>query len=101
MKVKYVGESFIVGLTDGKVYECVEVDETDKEGLDFGILLRIVDDDLDNENYEDDPDWKPGYLYSPTNPAPLDMSSPGGRWEIVEDDENGTLAKIMQRECIK
>ncbi|GHU37026.1 hypothetical protein FACS1894105_08380 [Clostridia bacterium] len=45
--------------------------------------------------YDLDDGYAPGYLYSPINPAPLDGSSPGGRWEIVEDDENGTLAKAI------
>ena len=91
MKLRYIGSSFgVAGLTDGKVYECL--------GVEFeGTALRIIDDDLDDWNYNDDPEWKPGYLYSITNPAPSDGSSPGGRWEIVEDDEQGTLAKIIPR----
>lgn len=63
MKLKYIGESFGVdGLTNGKVYEAV----------DEGDFYRVIDDS------EED------YLYSKSNPAPLDGSSPGGRWEIVE-----------------
>lgn len=79
MKVKYIGESFGVdSLTDGCVYECVGV-----EG-DFGFL-RTVDD-----RGED-------YLYSATNPRPLDHSCGGGKWEIVEDDPIGTLQKAIGR----
>ena len=79
MKVKYIGESFGVdSLTDGRVYECVGV-----EG-DFGFL-RIVDDSGED------------YLYSATNPRPLDHSCGGGRWEIVEDDPIGTLQKARGR----
>ena len=75
MKVKYVGESFgAVSLTDGKIYECI--------GFDSG-MLRIIDDS------EED------YLYSVVNPRPLDGSSKGGKWEIVEDDENGTLTELF------
>ena len=75
MKVRYVGESFGVdSLTNNKVYDCI--------GVEFD-LLRIVDDS------EED------YLYSSINPAPLDGSSPGGRWEIIEDDTAGTLANII------
>ena len=73
MKVQYIGESFgAVSLTSNKIYEClgVEVD---------GNALRIVDDS------EED------YLYGITNPSPLDGSSPGGKWKIIEDDEQGTL----------
>ena len=74
MKVKYIGNSFgSAGLTDGKVYECV--------GIEQGFL-RIIDDS------EED------YLYSPSNPAPLDDSSPGGYWEIIED-EKGMLKKLI------
>lgn len=76
MKVRYIGQSFGVdGLTDGKIYECL--------GVEYD-LLRIVDDS------EED------YLYSSINPAPTDRSSPGGRWEIVEDDASGTLAKFIK-----
>lgn len=85
MKVRYVGESFGVdSLTDQKIYTCLAV-----EWAPFGALLRIVDDS------EED------YLYSPTNPAPLDGSSPGGKWEIIEDDENQSLYKAINRKRLK
>ena len=75
MKVKYIGESFgAVSLTNGKVYECL--------GFDNG-MLRVIDDS------------KEDYLYSVVNPRPLDGSSKGGKWEIVEDDENNTLTKLF------
>ncbi len=48
-------------------------------------MLRVVDDS------EED------YLYSVVNPRPLDGSSPGGKWEIVEDDQNKTLEKLMEK----
>ena len=64
MKLKYIGESFgAVSLTNGKIYEATEEK--------FGY--RVIDDSGED------------YLYSKTNPAPLDGSSPGGRWEIVEE----------------
>ena len=49
-------------MTNDKVYEATEEE--------FGY--RVVDDSGED------------YLYSKENPAPLDMSSPGGRWEIIE-----------------
>lgn len=61
MKIKYIGESF-EDLTNDEVYEATEEE--------FGY--RVVDDSGED------------YLYSKENPAPLDMSSPGGRWEIIE-----------------
>lgn len=65
MKLKYVGESFgVESLTNGKIYDA----SIDKSGM-----YRVIDDSGED------------YLYSPTNPAPLDGSSPGGRWEIVEE----------------
>ena len=77
MKVKYIGESFGVdSLTDGHVCECVSVEN------DFGFL-RIIDDSGED------------YLYSATNPRPLDHSCEGGRWEIIEDDPMGTLKKAI------
>ena len=77
MKVRYKGPTFgAVSLTSEKVYQCLGVEVA-------GLALRIVDDS------EDD------YLYSAKNPAPLDGSSPGGRWEIVEDDGKGTLSRVI------
>ncbi len=74
-KVKYIGESFGVdSLTDGKIYECL--------GFDSG-MLRVIDDS------EED------YLYSVVNPRPTDGSSRGGKWEIIEDDENRTLTELF------
>ena len=63
MKIKYVGQSFGVdSLTNNKIYEAVEEDG----------MYRVIDDSGED------------YLYSKEKPAPLDGSSPGGRWEIVE-----------------
>ena len=64
MKLRYIGESFGVdSLTNGKVYEATIEDED---------YYRVIDDSGED------------YLYSMVNPAPLDGSSEGGRWEIVE-----------------
>ncbi len=77
MRVRYVGESFgIDGLTNGKVYNVIEVDEVSG-------ALRVVDDSGED------------YLYSPTNPKPLSGNSSGGKFEIVEDDEKGSLQKAI------
>lgn len=74
-KIKYIGESFGVDeLTNGKVYECL--------GFDSG-MLRVMDDSDED------------YLYSVVNPRPTDGSSKGGKWEIVEDDEKGTLTELF------
>lgn len=64
MKLKYIGESFGVdSLTNGRVYEAIE-----ENGM-----YRVIDDSGED------------YLYSKINPAPLDGSSKGGKWMIVED----------------
>lgn len=79
MRVRYIGESFGVdGLTSGKVYDVVAFEE-------WNGLLRVIDDSDED------------YLYSVVNPAPLDGSGAGGYWEIVEDDERGTLARAIPR----
>ena len=76
MKLKYIGESFGVdSLTNGKIYDCL--------GIEDG-MLRIVDDS--NEDY----------LYSVANPRPLDGSSKGGKWEIIEDDKACSLTELFQ-----
>ena len=63
VKLRYKGESFGVdSLTDGKIYNAVEEDG----------MYRVIDDSGED------------YLYSMTNPAPLDGSSKGGKWEIID-----------------
>lgn len=65
MKLRYIGPSFGVdSLTDGRIYEA-----TEENGM-----YRVTDDSGED------------YLYSKTNPAPLDGSSPGGKWEVIEND---------------
>lgn len=66
-KVKYIGKTFYGGydgLSNGKIYNCVGCSE---EGW-----LQIVDDSDED------------YCYSATKPAPLDGSSEGGKWELIE-----------------
>lgn len=64
MRLKYIGETFgAVSLTNGKVYDATVEDED---------YYRVIDDSGED------------YLYSKVNPAPLDGSSKGGKWEIVE-----------------
>ena len=80
MRVKYIGESFYGnGLTDGRTYKCLGAENA---GM-FGATLRVIDDS------EED------YLYSAKCPGPWNNSSPAGKWEIVEDDEKGTLKKAI------
>lgn len=89
MKVKYIGPDMgATGPRNNGVYEVVEVSKDYKE-------LLVIDECLSDFNYDDDPNWKPGYLYSAT--APTLWGSPehiysGGKFYIVED-ENGQLAK--------
>ena len=65
MKIKYIGESFGVdSLTDGKIYEAVE-----ENGM-----YRVIDDSGED------------YLYSKETPSPLDGSSKGGVWKIIETE---------------
>ena len=80
--MKYKGTTFgggVLGLTDGKTYECT--------GVEYD-LLRIIDDEGED------------YLYSASAPAPLNGETTPGKWEIVEDDENGTLANLITKEKV-
>ena len=73
MKVRYVGETFFDGdgLTDGAVYTCLGVE---------GPFLRIIDGSGED------------YLYYAKRPGPTNPSEGrGGKFEIVEDDEKGSL----------
>lgn len=75
MKLRYKGSTFgPEGLTDNKVYICLGVE---------GPFVQIIDDSDED------------YLYSRRGPAPLEGTIPPGRWEIVEDDEKGTLKKAL------
>lgn len=75
MKVRYKGLSFGVdGLTDNKIYSC--------KAVEIGNF-RIVDDSDED------------YLYSATNPGPCDDANVSGKWEVVEDDEIGTLKEAI------
>jgi len=75
LKVRYIGKSFgVESLTDGKVYECI--------GIEDG-MLRIIDDSQED------------YLYSAIKPASLENMDLCGKWEIVEDNENKDLEKLI------
>lgn len=71
MKVKYTGETFSFGLTNGKVYECLGIEDW---------FLRIVDDTDED------------YLYFIDKPCQIDQPEIYGRWEIIEDSPDGLLA---------
>lgn len=76
MKLRYVGESFgAVSLTNGKIYEAT-IEDND--------YYRVVDDSGED------------YLYSKENPAPCNGSSPGGKWEIVDESNKYSIA---DRDC--
>lgn len=78
MKVKYVGRDIGVdGLINNHIYEVVRVDE-------LTGYLSVID-----ERGED-------YLYHPQNPRPIASAHhPGGRFEVVVDDENKSLYKAI------
>lgn len=78
MKVRYIGRNIGVdGLVSNRVYEVNGVDE-------LTGYLAVID-----ESGED-------YLYNPKNPRPIaSPDHPGGRFEIVEDDDNHTLEKVI------
>lgn len=78
MKLRYVGESFgAVGLTNGHIYIATVYDRD---------YYRVFDDSAQD------------YMYPRVNPRPCDGSSPGGKWEIVEDmtEEERELEKRIQ-----
>lgn len=67
LRLKYLGESFgAASLTDGKVYE-------GWADPDISGMYRVIDDSGED------------YLYSMDNPAPLDGSSKGGKWKILDN----------------
>lgn len=80
LKVKYLGPNIgVTMLTNDKIYEVL--------GIECG-MLRIRDDDPDDET---------GYLYDLINPGTIDGKITG-KFIIIEDDEKGTLGKIINDE---
>ncbi|WP_297017533.1 hypothetical protein [uncultured Dialister sp.] len=75
MKVRYIGPNQGVdSLTDNKVYTVVSVDAP---------WIQIIDDSEE------------GYAYLINEPRLLD-SKVAGKFEIVEDDDKGTLKKAFE-----
>ena len=82
MKVKYIGPARgVLSLTDGKIYECLG-------------FLRVIDDE-GYSYWEKEPDEKEGYLSPPVGVFVNEDGSRAGRFEIVEDDDAGTLHKAI------
>lgn len=78
MKARYIGESFGVdSLINGKIYTILGEDHD---------MYRVIDDSGED------------YLYSKENPAPLDGSSKGGRWEIIEEWWEKTFKEILEEQ---
>lgn len=76
MKLKYIGITFgIEGLTDGKTYEVIAIEEE---------YFRIIDDSGED------------YLYAINSPSDATLKNKG-TWEIVEDDEQQTLKKAIEK----
>ena len=76
MRIRYVGPSFgAFSLTEGKIYEAV---------VENG-MYRVIDDSDED------------YLYSMTEPGPLDGSVPGGRWEVVDQTDDPALLEKLRR----
>lgn len=77
MRVRYIGPNIGVdGLVDGRIYDVLCID-------DLTGYLSIVD-----ESGED-------YLYHPRKPQPIAGEYKGGHFDVVEDDEEGTLQKVI------
>ena len=79
MKVRYKGPTFgggVLGLTDGKAYECT--------GVEYD-LLRIIDDEGED------------YLYSASAPSPLNGALMGSLATICEkgSEEDLSLLRIF------
>lgn len=76
MKVKYIGESFgVEGLTNNKIYEVIAIEDG---------MLRVIDDSGED------------YLYSAIKPCSLEDCSKCGKWEIVEDNKNKDIERLMK-----
>ena len=87
MKVRDIGPSKgILSPTDGKVYECL--------GVEYGFL-RVIDDE-GYSYWEKEPGEKEGYLYPTAGVLVNEDGSRTGRFEIVEDDAQGTLHQLFQ-----
>lgn len=74
-KVKYIGKTFgIEQLTDGKIYDVVELDYP---------FIRVIDDSGED------------YLYSIEKPASLEEPELYGKWLLIETN-NEELKKYIE-----
>ncbi len=64
MKLKFVGNDSHMDLTNGQIYDAT-VEDND--------YYRVIDDSGED------------YMYTKINPAPLNGSTEGGEWEIIEE----------------
>lgn len=76
IKIKYIGEDIFLSLLNGKIYECIGIEDD---------LVRVIDEE--NEDY----------LYAILRPKPLDNSSEGGIWEVIEDTEDNLFGKALNK----
>lgn len=75
-KLRYVGKSFgIESLTNGKVYNCLEIDPP---------FVRVIDDSDED------------YLYSIIGPSSMENPELCGEWVIVED-KTGILKEYIKK----
>ena len=73
MRLKYLGQTFyspLWGLTNNTIYECLGVEYQ---------FVRVIDDSGED------------FVYSAEAPGPANGECPPGKWEIIEDDDKGTL----------
>lgn len=97
MRLKYIGPSQPLSLTNQRIYDCTSVEKD---------LVRIIDDEelMNNtleklENAVINKCTEVGYLYSILTPIPSG-SSEYGIWEIIEDSSDSILRNTMN-ECIE
>lgn len=97
MKLKYIGPSQMLSLTNGKIYECISVEEDLVRIIDDEELINNTSEELQNAILNKCTDF--GYLYSILTPNPSD-SSEYGVWEIIEDSRDRILQNTINK-CIE
>lgn len=94
MKLRYIGPTESLSLTNNKIYDCISVEDSLVRIIDDEELINFDDEEL--KNAIDNNDISYGYLYSIIKPKPSG-SLEYGIWEIVEDSKEKILEKTIDK----
>lgn len=93
MKLKYIGPSVELSLINGKIYDCVGIEDDLARIIDEEELINFTPGEIEKAKATGSTEI--GYLYSILTPFASGSSKPG-KWEIVEDTNDKMLQKAIE-----